>query len=292
MPYERKEKVSGIEIPGGAFVLSRKIFSSSIWIKPSLYLKIWIWIIGRPNHDDQGKGGYLYKRGEFTTTYDEIIKAGAHYHNREHIIPSLKQIRTILAWFVSEKMIFIEPIRAGGLTLPANQGRAGQRRTWADPRAYTRAYVGIRIVVINYDPYQSLENYKGRHKGRPTSQLGHNNNNGIIKNKEYVEDSDELRLASFLLEEILKNKPDFKKPKLQPWAKDIDLMIRKDKRLPDRIREVIHWAQGDSFWRKNILSTGSLRDKFDRLELSMQEKLIQDSGRITQYEDLTGRGIE
>jgi len=269
-------------------VISRKLFSSSIWIKPSLYLKIWIWTIGRANHDDQEKGGYLYRRGEFTTTYDEIMKAGAHYHNRKYIIPSLKQVRTILAWFVSEKMIFVEPIRAGGLPLPANQGGTGLGLTGADPRASTRAYIGIRIVVIKYDPYQSLKNYKGRHKGRPTSQLGHYNNNE--RRKEYVEDSVELRLASFLLEEIQRNKPDFKKPNLQTWAREIDLLLRRDGRTPERVREVIVWAQGDSFWRKNILSTGSLRDKFDRLELAMQEKSTQGSDRTTQYQDLTGRG--
>ena len=95
----------------------------------------------------------------------------------------------------------------------------------------------------------------------------------IYKDKKiYVEDSIESRLSIFLLEEILKNKPDFKRPNLQTWAEEVGLMIRKDKRLPDRIREVIVWAQGDSFWRKNILSTGSLRDKFDRLEMAMGTK--------------------
>lgn len=98
------------------------------------------------------------------------------------------------------------------------------------------------------------------------------------KNKEYVEGSDELRLASFLLEEILKNKPDFKKPNLQIWAKSIDEMIKIDKRDPIRIEKIIKWAQSDysshdngwKGWSTVILSTEKLREKFDKLEMQMK----------------------
>ena len=50
-------------------------------------------------------------------------------------------------------------------------------------------------------------------------------------------------------------------------------MIRRDGRRPERIREVILWAQNDSFWRKNILSTGSLRDKFDQVRTEDARKI-------------------
>ena len=151
----------------------------------------------------------------------------------------------------------------------------------------------IMITICNYEKYQSNQDENegtdvgtdvgtGKEQVRTIKQ---------VKNKRiYVEGSDELRLASFLLEEIQRNKPDFKKPNLQTWAREIDLMIRRDGRVADRIREVIVWTQSDSFWRKNILSTGSLRDKFDRLELAMEKTSIQGSDRMTQYQDLTGRG--
>jgi hypothetical protein len=149
------------------------------------------------------------------------------------------------------------------------------------------------ITICNYEKYQSNQDENegtdvGTDVGTGKEQVGTIKE---VKNKRiYVEGSDELRLASFLLEEIQRNKPDFKKPNLQTWAREIDLMIRRDGRVADRIREVIVWTQSDSFWRKNILSTGSLRDKFDRLELAMQEKSTQGSDRTTQYQDLTGRG--
>ena len=124
------------------------------------------------------------------------------------------------------------------------------------------------------------------------NQTSNQNDQSSVSKKIYVENSTEFQLASFLLEEILKNKPDFKRPNLQTWAQDIDLMIRKDGRTPDRIREVIGWVQGDSFWKANILSPASLRKSFDRLEMAMDGKKSssQVKDQSTEYEDFTGRG--
>lgn len=83
--------------------------------------------------------------------------------------------------------------------------------------------------------------------------------------------TEDYRLAKYLLEKILSRKPDFKKPKLETWAKCIEKMIRIDERKPDVIEAVIDWAQADSFWQDNILSTNSLREQFDKLELRMQK---------------------
>jgi len=155
-------------IVGGAFLLARVIYLSRIWLKPPLFLKVFVWLIGNANYSDQEKNGRLYKRGELTTTYAELINAMRHYENRATISPTIKQIRIILAWLESEGMILVSPLQI-------------ERLTGADPTAYTRAYVGIKIAIVNYDTYQSQENYKGRHQGKPSSRLGHNNNNEEIK---------------------------------------------------------------------------------------------------------------
>lgn len=65
-------------IPGGGFTVARKIFTSGIWLKDPLYLKLWLWIIGRANFGNRKKNNYAYKRGEFVTTYKVIIEALAH----------------------------------------------------------------------------------------------------------------------------------------------------------------------------------------------------------------------
>lgn len=163
-------------IPNGAILLSRNIFHSEIWLKDPLYLKCFLWIIGRANHKDCKSKGRFYKRGELCTTYDEIIKANYYVYNRKVIHPSIKQVRNLLSWLVSEGMIQVESIKSG-------LGRTG---------ADTGAYVGIKIVVVNYDTYQTIENYRGRH----LSELGQYNNNDITKKKtpaDYSERISDLR---------------------------------------------------------------------------------------------------
>jgi hypothetical protein len=77
------------------------------------------------------------------------------------------------------------------------------------------------------------------------------------------------RLAETLLELILGRKPDFRRPQMDRWSRDIDRMFRLDGRTPERVEAVIRWCQRDPFWSTNILSPASLRKHFDRLELEM-----------------------
>jgi len=86
----------------------------------------------------------------------------------------------------------------------------------------------------------------------------------------FSQNSSEFRLAFHLFNLILKRKPTFKKPNMKDWAKQIDLMIRIDKRKPNDILNVILWCQSDPFWQNNILSTAKLRKQFDQLELKMK----------------------
>lgn len=96
---------------------------------------------------------------------------------------------------------------------------------------------------------------------RPPNHINHMNN--------HSRNSDELRLSQFLLDLILERRDSFKKPNLTSWAKQIDLMIRVDKRGPDEIERVISWCQQDDFWQDNILSTSKLRKQFDQLSMKM-----------------------
>ena len=141
----RPKQIPEFGIPKGGFTIARKIFDSNIWGKDPFYLKVWIWVIGRANHSDTEKCGRHYYRGEFVTTYNDIIKATSYYHNRRHISPSIKKIRIILEWLQKDGMIHVKPLKS-------ELGPTG-----AGPTARTRAYLGIKIIVINYDTYQTIE---------------------------------------------------------------------------------------------------------------------------------------
>ncbi|PKM77372.1 MAG: hypothetical protein CVU90_07950 [Firmicutes bacterium HGW-Firmicutes-15] len=73
------------------------------------------------------------------------------------------------------------------------------------------------------------------------------------------------QLAELLLLKILEHLPGYKKPDLQKWSKSMDAILRLDKRPPDEVKQVIIFAQGDSFWQANILSVDKLRKHYDRL---------------------------
>ena len=87
-----------------------------------------------------------------------------------------------------------------------------------------------------------------------------------MKEKElYTHDSLQFQLAELLLLKILEHLPGYKKPDLQKWSKSMESILRIDKRPPKEVKAVILFAQGDHFWRANILSVDKLRKHYDRL---------------------------
>jgi len=218
-------------IPGGYFLISRQIFTSPIWLKPPQYLRLFMWLVGNANHQDQEIRGMFYKRGGLVITYDEIIKAMSHYYNHKNIVPTVKQIRVMLNWLVSENMIEIHPLR------PSNSP------TRADSRAEARAHVGINIIVVNYDTYQNPENYKGRDKGRGISPLGHNNNNGEQCNKKSRGDiSDISQEITALVDELFPTDVD---KEIFSAVRDAIASTRKSHRVSDSIilTQLKKWAK-------------------------------------------------
>ncbi|MEN6463061.1 MAG: replication protein [Syntrophomonas sp.] len=93
--------------------------------------------------------------------------------------------------------------------------------------------------------------------------------NTVVKTKKekeiYSTDMPQFQLAELLLVKILEHLPGFKRPDIQRWARGMDSILRLDKRPAEEVREVILFAQGDSFWQANILSVDKLRKHYDRL---------------------------
>ena len=89
--------------------------------------------------------------------------------------------------------------------------------------------------------------------------------------KVFEADSEPYLLAKFLEQNIAANNPKFpqSEQQRQRWAKDIDLMLRRDKIEADDIAAVMQWCQKDKFWCSNILSGKKLRDKYQQLRIRM-----------------------
>lgn len=93
------------------------------------------------------------------------------------------------------------------------------------------------------------------------------------KSRTYDHGCDAYKLAVWLAKKIKENLPNKKieEPTLQSWAKDIDLLIRKDGADPDDVAEVITWVQQDGFWKANILSGKKLRQQYDRIRMMIED---------------------
>jgi len=73
-------------------------------------------------------------------------------------------------------------------------------------------------------------------------------------------------LSNFLYSKIKANIPHFIGDP-RKWDRDFDLMLRLDKRDPEKARKLIEWCQADEFWRGNILSGNKFRKQYDQMSL-------------------------
>lgn len=73
-------------------------------------------------------------------------------------------------------------------------------------------------------------------------------------------------LARRMFDAIKVVAPSAKEPNWNGWANAIRLMREQDARTHADIEAMFTWANRDSFWRSNILSPATLRDKWTQLE--------------------------
>lgn len=77
------------------------------------------------------------------------------------------------------------------------------------------------------------------------------------------------RICNYLAEWVVKNGS--RRPTItKKWHTEARLLIDKDGKSIEEIREVIAWSQRDEFWKANILSMPTLRKQYDRLKLASQ----------------------
>ncbi|MBN2019296.1 MAG: hypothetical protein JW749_03625 [Sedimentisphaerales bacterium] len=159
-------------------------------------------------------------------------------------------------------------------------GQSGKRRNLiATPEIFS--------VVKGEQPLKNIQSIPEQNSEQPLNDFRKTSEKCSVTTKQKLNKqkrtktfspmSDEVRLSQLLLDLILARKGDYKRPDIQIWARCIDLMIHIDRRDPKRIEAVIRWCQADAGngngwagWRDNILSTAKLREKFDKLELAME----------------------
>lgn len=228
--------------PGGFVLLARKTLESELMHMNPLAFKLFFWMVLKANFRDRDK----LKRGQLVTTIEGMREACSYLIGYRKQKPSRDQIRSCYEALAKATMI-----------------------------TTAKTTRGMVVTVLNYDKYQSASNYEAHNESHSEmhtkpQRCPHDTEEREERNKKtFSSELCEFRLAQLLFDLIRQRNPEFKTPNLQVWAKSIDLMIRIDKRTPERIEEVIRWAGKDPFWSRNILSTAKLREKFDALVMKM-----------------------
>ena len=110
--------------------------------------------------------------------------------------------------------------------------------------------------------------YEARVSAAETTHIKESKEKKSKVKKSIIYSSEHVQMAKKLKFLILQNNPGAKTPDdLTSWTADFDKMTRLDKRTLEQINIVMEFSQKDSFWKSNILSAGTLREKFDTLLL-------------------------
>jgi hypothetical protein len=247
----------------GVFQTDRAIFNNPIWENPAKF-RLFFYIYGNAVFAKEGVdiNGIHVARGQFLRSYRNLANDLKYLENRSLKKYSISHIKKLIEQLVEEKRIEMEVTELGTL-----------------------------FTVLNYEQYQGFERFqksnqeRRENRTRTEREQNENNNNNDKNDKNVKNDkntsslqnkfsnSDIEYILSLELASLMQgNKPNVKVGDPQSWAKHFDLMIRRDKRTVEDIRNVMVWSQKDPFWSSNILSAKKLREKFDQLQLKMNQK--------------------
>lgn len=129
------------------------------------------------------------------------------------------------------------------------------------------------ITVNNYEAYHITKDEQRQTKDqqatneKPTSDKQATTNKN---DKKYTDDSWEIVGAQTIFNLMINWNSKLKEPNYQEWAHNLDLLKRVDGHTEQEIFQVVQWLWKSTdnqaeFWRKNILSTKTLRKQFARL---------------------------
>ncbi|WIL72586.1 conserved phage C-terminal domain-containing protein [Pediococcus acidilactici] len=126
------------KIDGGYIMLARRLIESEIFQKPPLYLKVWIYLLARAQHDDYKR----LKRGQLSTSIPEIQEAVSWKVGFRTETPSKNQIFRIINWLRNPD--------------EAHDDRNNDRNMIET----TKATHSMLITISNYGVYQDSKNYE------------------------------------------------------------------------------------------------------------------------------------
>jgi len=233
---------------------------STGWIKLHRQLLEWEWYddtntkclflhcLLRANHSDTEWRGHKIKRGQFLTSVDTLTRETGL---------TVSQIRTSLKKLISTSEIASKS-QARSTVITVVQYDSHQGSDKPDDKLMTMKS-------------QADDNEIATDKNLRTKEL---KNNSLVEDSprrsKYKFSDVDYECAEWVYSLVVKVATSSRKPNFESWANTIRLMRESDKLTHQDISDVFTWANGDSFWRSNILSVTKLREKFPQLQAKMK----------------------
>lgn len=118
---------------------------------------------------------------------------------------------------------------------------------------------------------------------KTTTKTNNTNNNLPVENvkeekvgkkSKYKYEEFDMNMANLLLTLMKENNPTFNdsKTNLESWANELRLLRTADLKEEKTIEYLLRWCQGHHFWKTNILSAKTFREKWDRLYMQSKEE--------------------
>jgi hypothetical protein len=103
-------------------------------------------------------------------------------------------------------------------------------------------------------------------------------------------------ISALLAEAIRKTKPDIKLMNPRSWERELEKMIRIDKRNLETTKKIIEWlptckTSANGFnWNHNILSAQAFRKQFDKLELACRQDASKNDSKGSTIDSFASEG--
>jgi predicted phage replisome organizer len=206
-----------------------------------------------------------------TIPYNEQMLSTITNTNVDVVKSALEVFKGLnLIEFFDDQTIFMDEVSK---MLGSESWSAERTRRWREKMLVSHCDIDVTLCDEEKELEKELEIDKSSKEDYCPNKV--TDVSKISKSTLFEHDSNPYKLAAKLSEMIHINNPDAKQQNeqdLQRWSKVIDLMIRRDKRTPRQIYDVLYFSQTSEFWRSNILSASKLREQYDRLKLQMEDK--------------------
>lgn len=234
------------EIKGGAFQIARKLFQSELWIyKPSSWKVVWVYILGKVSHKKNGK----CERGEgFFQWTKEIPLVGDDI--------TLDMIKKSTTFFRKNEMI--------------------------STRRSTR---GVFIKVLNYNTYQTIDNYKSTTQSTKKALEKHQRSTTIDKNVKNVKNVQEESTPSKNAKTFFKGVKDLMEKVESEEAESTKTFLRTLEQNYPQAQKGLIWSEIKKFYLywTELNSTGR-KERWEKQDaFQVDRRLVTWFGKIQQF---------